>query len=276
MTGAGPADPNDPFGQTRPQHPQPGAGQPGPVPPGQNPAQPDQSQPDQPQPGQPQPGPPQQNPPTRTFDPIEGEQYPYSVPIPAADDYYGSQSAYGQDQTYGYGTAYSQQQPDAAAAGPAGPPPNRPRTGRWIAIALAIVVALAVIIGAVVFATKGNDKSSSSAASSTTASSPMTTPTSTTTSSSAPSSSNPNGPEVTYEVTGGPLIVTYFGDGGLRTVAAPPSPWTMTVTLRNGFASVTAISKGSPVTCTIKRGDTVLTTQTSAAIAFCTASGVGN
>lgn len=274
MTGAGPTDstdPSDPFGETRRQ---PGAA-PTPPPASSDDAPSDQTVPSQSPWAPPGQTPPPQNPPTRSFEPIEGQQYQYSVPIPPADDYYGTQPGYGSPQGQYPQDPYQQGQDPSAYGYPADGGPDGPkrRTGRWIGLGLLAAVALIVIIAAVLYATKGSSNSSSAASSA-----PNTwavpTGTSATTTSSAPSSTPSGDVVVTYEVTGGPLLVTYIGRGGLQTVGTPPSPWSVTVPLNNGFASVTAISKGSPVTCTIKRGDTVLSTRTSSAIAFCTATGV--
>ncbi|MFW0788253.1 hypothetical protein [Gordonia sp. CPCC 205333] len=225
---------------------------------------------------------PDEHEPTRRLDPLDGagaydqsQTHAYSEPDrpyeqPAATQYQQppTQGHY-YDQPYTQGQSYTGGQPPAE-------PPRKTNTGRTVGLSLAIVLAL-IVIGFVGYRIASGGDSPNTAAvpseSTVTTDTPSETTESSTTESTTESTSEtptstdpiPVG-QVTYQITGDGDVVglTYRTSGGNQFVATAGSPWQQTAKVSQGRAELNAIVIRGKLSCTISRGDEVLSSSTSA------------
>lgn len=174
---------------------------------------------------------------------------------------------------------YAQGQPPAQGQpaynpGPPAQPPKK-NAGRTIGLSLAIILALIVIgfVGYRIVDRNGSSDTTAATSSETTAEESTATESSTTESTTEETTSTPatgTDPvpvgQVTYQITGDGDVVglRYTTSTGSQFLAAVGSPWQQTTKVANGTAAMSAIVVRGKLTCTISRGDNVLSSSTSA------------
>ncbi|NMO02471.1 hypothetical protein HH308_14730 [Gordonia sp. TBRC 11910] len=221
-----------------------------------------------------------QHEPTRRLDPLDDQQtQAYSDPAQQYEPPAATQYQQPPTQSHYYDEPYSQGQPVQGHPDHGQPPADPPKsnTGRTVALSLAIVLALIVIgfVGYRIIDGNGGSSSTTAATSSETTES-TTEPTESTTestesttesTSTTPTSSDavPVG-QVTYQITGDGDVVglRYRTIGGSQFLAAVGSPWQQTTKVSQGRADMSAIVIRGKLTCTISRGDHILSSSTSA------------
>ncbi|GAC67216.1 hypothetical protein [Gordonia soli] len=192
---------------------------------------------------------------------------------PAYSQAYGAQDPYGPqggypDQSYG----------DQNYGPPPGGPYDDPRggdgggnRGRTAGLVLAVLAAIVVIVLVAFLIARGSSDdelpaTSSSATSqvTTTSAEPTTTTTTRETTTTTTTSAPPPG-EVVYQITGSGDVVglRYAARGQTVLIAATATPWSQTARVNGGSAELTALVIRGPVTCTILRGEKLLTSSTS-------------
>ena len=222
-----------------------------------------------------------QHEPTRRLDPLDDKStqaysdsaQPYEPPAATQYQQPPTQSHY-YDEPYTQGQPVPAAQPQSYEQPPAQPPSGK-NTGRTIGLSLAIVLALIVIgfVGYRIVDGNGSSSDTTVAASTQTQESTPTDESTTTTESTTESTSEtptstdavPVG-QVTYSITGEGDVVglRYRTTAGSQFLAAVGSPWQQTTKVSQRRAELSAIVVRGKLTCTISRGDNVLSTSTSA------------
>lgn len=171
-----------------------------------------------------------------------------------------------------------------------GPPPEQPKSPRWlwivagaaVLLVLALVIALVIANGSAKNQTvvaplpampRSSTPASKSASSATSAPSSTTSPTST----SGATTSAAAAQTVVYSVTGQghAISITYVDDGGVRqTEFNVVLPWTKQVSLSTqDTASVTIVNIGHDVTCSVTVGGAQVQQRTGVGLTVCNAAG---
>lgn len=235
---------------------------------------------------------PGQHEPTRRLDPVDGaaeyDNSPtqaYSDPEQPYEPTAATQYHQQPDHSGYYDGPYTQAHPPAQGqpntqGQPAYDPrqpavPTKNNTGRTIGLSLAIILAL-IVIGFVGYRiVDGNGSSDTTAATSSetsteqsTAAESSTTESTTEETTSTPATGTDPVPvgQVTYQITGDGDVVglRYTTSTGSQFLAAVGSPWQQTTKVAHGSAAMSAIVIRGKLTCTISRGDNVLSSSTSA------------